>query len=174
MTLAPIYEPSRIDDLEWLVWDRTTLDFVSAGRDEPKANPRRSLAASIAGIVVQRVDIVDNRLAVVRYFEVDCIEHVVAWHELNYPNVRSVVWRMFDKRGDGCCRRGIDISIEPAWVQNRIQYLDPRGEVVAEDWHSDDGELIERREYEYGEDSELSATLIYGPGKVLVDRYEED
>ncbi|MGF0317858.1 hypothetical protein [Nocardia fluminea] len=173
MTSVPIYEDSRVDELTWYVWDDTEFDFVSVGVREPAESPHRSIIASVGGVAVQRVTFEAGTVVAVRYFEVEDLDEAVAWHIRAYPNVYGDVWGVFKDSVDGCSRDGI--AVAQASLLKRTERLDAKGDLVAEAWYSIDGrDLLEMKEYEYGDDGELSATLLYGRGGVLIDRYEED
>ena len=155
------------------MWDDTKFDFVRFGVREPAESPHRSIIASVGGVAVQRVTFEAGTVVAVRYFDVENVDEAVAWHKHAYPKVYGDVWGVFKDGVEGCSRDGI--AIAQASLLKRTEHLDAKGDLVSEACYSiDGGDLLEMKEYEYGHDGELSATLLYGRDGVLIDRYEED
>ncbi|MFD3511047.1 hypothetical protein [Nocardia sp. NPDC058666] len=173
MTSVPIYKYSRIDEMTWYVWDGAEFDFVRAHGHEPVEASHRVVVMSVGGVVVQRVAFESDVVVTVHYFDVENVDEAVAWHKEAYPTARGNVWGVFKESGSYQFREGISIAQDS--ILRRSEHVDAKGDLISEAWFSmDSGDLLEMKGYEYGDDGELSATLLYGRDGALIDRYEEE
>ncbi|WP_194832441.1 hypothetical protein [Nocardia sp. XZ_19_369] len=176
MISAPIYEDSVVDRVCYLGVDYATGEEVEISETEALEQTMRTVGAFAGTRMLQKINTRDNIPVSVNYFDITDPEATLKWHSKKFPTAIGRAWSAYERSTTGARRVGCSASPGSSKIAElTIELLSTEDELLSEERQTPDGRLIERVEYSYDGDGEISETRVYDSGNTLiqVDRHDE-